>query len=102
MESSENSYMTIGTKTLCAAALALSLSLAATPAAQQPSAGPTYSSTGELLRPPDFREWIFLTSGLGMTYNAPAANAPARPPAFTTVYVNPPAYRYFMQTGRWP
>ncbi len=43
---------------------------------------------------------MFVTSGLGMTYNQPTG-AP-RTPSFTNVYVNPPAYRAFMKTGQWP
>jgi Cytochrome P460 len=63
-------------------------------------AGPRFTSGGELIRPENFREWIFVTSGLGMTYNQPTG-AP-RTPSFTNVYVNPPAYRAFMKTGQWP
>lgn len=75
---------------------------------QQPSDGPRYTAAGELIRPADFREWMFVTSGLGMTYNPPAPRtgseppAPARVPNFTNVYVNPSAYRAFMTTGKWP
>ena len=75
--------------------------------AQQP-ATPQYTSAGELIRPTDFREWVFVTSGLGMTYNQPApqptsgAVAPVRTPNFTNVYVNPASYRAFMKTGQWP
>ena len=76
--------------------------LASTLHAQQPEAGPTYTSSGELMRPADFREWVFVTSGLGMTYNQPAAGAAPRVPNFTNVYVNPSSYRAFMKTGRWP
>lgn len=63
-----------------------------------------YTSSGELIKPADFREWVFLSSGLGMTYTPPnqAAGAASRPPAFTNVYVNPASYREFMKTGRWP
>lgn len=75
--------------------------------AQPPADGPTYAPGGELIRPADFREWVFVTSGLGMTYNQPApstgsAQAPARTPNFTNVYVNPASYRAFMKTGQWP
>lgn len=75
--------------------------------AQRPEGGPTYTSSGELIRPADFREWMFVTSGLGMTYNQPAqptsgAAATPRPPNFTNVYVNPSSYRAFMKTGQWP
>lgn len=73
------------------------------PAAQ--SADPIrYSDKGELLKPADFREWVFLSAGLGMNYNPQGAGAanPSRPPAFTNVYVNPSSYRAFMKTGAWP
>ncbi|HUP41412.1 MAG TPA: cytochrome P460 family protein [Vicinamibacterales bacterium] len=75
--------------------------------AQQP-ATPQYTPAGELIRPTDFREWVFVTSGLGMTYNQPAPQptsapaAPVRTPNFTNVYVNPASYRAFMKTGQWP
>jgi hypothetical protein len=45
---------------------------------------------------------MFVTSGLGMTYNQPVEGAPARAPNFTNVYVNPPASREFVKTGQWP
>jgi hypothetical protein len=77
--------------------------------AQQPAApagGPQYTAAGELVRPLDFREWMFVTSGLGMTYNPPnpqaTAGQAATPPRFTNVYVNPSSYRAFMKTGEWP
>ena len=63
-------------------------------------AGPRYTAGGELIRPSDFREWMFVTSGLGMTYNQPTGAA--RTPNFTNVYVNPSSYRAFMKTGQWP
>src|SRR5688572_12113615 len=68
--------------------------------AQQPADVPRYTATGELIRPTDFREWMFVTSGLGMTYNQPTGAA--RTPSFTNVYVNPSSYRAFMKTGQWP
>jgi Cytochrome P460 len=58
--------------------------------------GPRFNSGGELQRPDDYRGWIFLTSGLGMTYGAD------RPAPFSNVFVNPAAYRAFLDTGRWP
>lgn len=69
--------------------------------AQQSSDAPRYTAAGELIRPADFREWMFVTSGLGMTYNQPTTGA-ARTPSFTNVYVNPSSYRAFMKTGQWP
>jgi len=73
--------------------------------AQQPpnSAGGVvrYTPAGELIKPTDFREWVFLSAGLGMTYTEPGAN-PNPSPSFTNVYVNPTSYRAFMKTGTWP
>ena len=100
---------------LAAGALALATAVSAQqPAAPQrevdprATAGPTYTSSGELIRPTDFREWMFVTSGLGMTYNTPTPRPgsgqanPVRTPSFTNVYVNPSSYRAFVQTGQWP
>jgi hypothetical protein len=83
------------------ASLALAAALVGVTAnAQQLADGPRFTAAGELIRPDNFREWMFVTSGLGMTYNQPTG-AP-RTPSFTNVYVNPPAYRAFMKTGQWP
>ena len=62
--------------------------------------GPAFSSRNELIKPVDYREWMFVTSGLGMTYNTPSVANPS--PHFTNVYVNPSSYRSFMKTGHWP
>jgi hypothetical protein len=69
--------------------------------AQQPADGPAYSPAGELLRPQNYREWVFLSSGLGMTYGPaqPAANQPQR---FDNVFTTRAAYRAFRETGKWP
>ncbi len=69
--------------------------------AQEGADGPSYSPAGELLRPANYREWVFLTSGLGMTYG-PAAEAGNRTPMFDNVFVNPASYRAFVQSGAWP
>jgi hypothetical protein len=71
-------------------------------AAQTPAAeGPTYSSSGPLVRPADYREWVYLTSGLGMTYG-PAQAAAERPPLFDNVFVTREAHREFLRSGTWP
>src|SRR5688572_20255005 len=66
---------------------------------QQPA--PAFNTSGELVRPPDYRAWVFLTSGLGMTYG-PAQPAAGRPPLFDNVFVTREAYTTFLQSGRWP
>ena len=100
-----------------AAAMAIAAGAAFAAAAQRaPSSRPAdavtagegvvFNAAGELVRPADYREWVFLSSGLGMTYGpaqaAPPAGAAARPPMFDNVFVTRSAYRAFMNTGRWP
>jgi hypothetical protein len=63
--------------------------------------GPAYTAAGELIRPADYREWVFVTSGVGMTYG-PAKPASGQPALFDNVFVNRQSYRAFMETGRWP
>ena len=53
-------------------------------AGQQPAA-PSFTSAGQLVRPLDYRSWVFVTSGLGMTYG-PAQPAAGRPPMFDNVF----------------
>jgi hypothetical protein len=62
-------------------------------------ASPQYSKAGNLMLP-DYREWVFLSSGLGMTYaQNPQPNAS---PAFDNVFVSPSSYRAFLASGAWP
>ena len=62
---------------------------------------PRYNNAGELLFPAGYREWVFLSSGLGMTYG-PNAQRANDDPRFTNVFVDPVSHRKFMQTGHWP
>jgi hypothetical protein len=68
--------------------------------AQVRADGPQYTAEGKLLRPINYREWMFVSSGLGMTYGPNATTAAN--PRFDNVFVNPAAYRAFMETGKWP
>jgi hypothetical protein len=65
------------------------------------SDGPQYTSDGQMVKPENYREWVYLTSGLGMNYGDPNPN-PTGAPLFDNVFVNPSAYRAFLQTGTWP
>ena len=62
---------------------------------------PGYNKTGELLPPSSYREWIYLTSGIDMSYS-PKSGAMADHSMFDNVFVNPEAYRSFLATGTWP
>jgi len=64
------------------------------------SSSPTYTADGQLVFPANYREWIYLSSGIDMSYfqNAKAMGHSM----FDTVFVNPEAYKSFLQTGTWP
>jgi hypothetical protein len=59
---------------------------------------PQYTGENRLLPPGNYREWIFLSSGLGMNYSAMAMGADM----FTNVFVAPWAYQAFLKSGKWP
>lgn len=85
---------------LCIAFLLPCVSLALR--AESSSQGPQYTQDGQLRRPANYREWIFLSSGLGMTYGPANASSNARAPRFDNVFVRPESYQSFLKTGRWP
>jgi hypothetical protein len=62
-------------------------------------AAPLYTSDAQLKFPSDYREWVFLSSGSGMTYGPLARTGP---PQFDNVFVNPESYHAFVRTGHWP
>jgi hypothetical protein len=75
--------------------------LAALAAAQQ-TTGPMFEGKTTLLRPTNYREWIFVGSSRGLAY---AANPPAGSGAgemYHNVYITPAAYREFSKTGKFP
>jgi hypothetical protein len=61
---------------------------------------PAYAQDGRLLYPAHYREWVFLSSGVDMSYN-PKVIASGQT-VFDNVFVNPEAYAKFVQTGTWP
>jgi len=61
---------------------------------------PAYTTDGRLMFPANYREWVYLSSGLDMSYTAnPMAMDHSM---FDNVFVNPDAYKAFLQTGTWP
>jgi len=67
--------------------------------AAAPADGPHFLSGDRLQRPANYREWVWLSSGLGMSYSTAQAGTD---PKFDNVFVTPLAYRSFLQTGQWP
>jgi hypothetical protein len=62
---------------------------------------PAYAASGDMLPPKDYREWVFLTSGIDMSYTPKSAEMQDHS-MFDNVFVNPAAYRSFLATGTWP
>jgi hypothetical protein len=87
---------------ICLLSAAVAFSASGSPSQADPAAAavpaPAYAANGDMLPVPDYREWIYLSSGLGMTYSP----QPAGMTMFDNVFVNPEAYRSFVATGNWP
>jgi len=62
-------------------------------------AGPSYESDGRLRFPAHYREWIYLSSGIDMSYSKVALSMHS---SFDNVFVEPTAYQAFVRTGTWP
>jgi hypothetical protein len=60
---------------------------------------PVYTADGKLKFPANYREWVYVTSGVDMSYG-PAMDMGHS--MFDNVFVNPEAYKAFLQTGTWP
>lgn len=70
--------------------------------AAAPTEGPVYNAKGELQLPADYREWAFVSAGLGMSYGPSGQTDANNNPRFTNVFVNRPSYQAFLATGKWP
>jgi hypothetical protein len=68
--------------------------------ATPPSLAPEYTQDGRLKFPEPYREWVYLTTGFDMSYN-PAMQVGDHH-MFDNVFVNPEAYKAFLETGTWP
>ncbi|MGH6840270.1 MAG: cytochrome P460 family protein [Methylocella sp.] len=70
--------------------------LAAAP--EETSPKPQYDAKDQLVRPEDYRDWVFLSSGYGMNYSP----SPGSRELFTNVFVPRWAYQEFLSSGKWP
>src|SRR5579859_3821853 len=64
------------------------------------SDGPVITADKELQFPAQYREWVYLGSGLDMSYNTKEDASDHS--MFNTVFVNPSSYKAFKKTGTWP
>jgi len=73
---------------------------AQTPSSPSPkSNAPMYTADGQLMFPANYREWIYLSSGVDMSYSPQNGMGHSM---FDNVFVNPEAYKAFLATGTWP
>ena len=61
---------------------------------------PVYTADGNLKFPAHYREWVYLSSGVDMSYSPNAMNMDHS--MFDNVFANPEAYKEFLETGTWP
>ena len=61
---------------------------------------PHYTAAGELIAPLDYRDWVFLTSGVNMNYSEAPMNMGHE--MVDNVFVDPTSWRAFKASGRWP
>jgi hypothetical protein len=62
--------------------------------------GPVFTPGGDLVPPANYREWVFLSSGVDMSYTERPEMAGQS--MFDNVFVNPEAWAKFKATGHWP
>ena len=62
--------------------------------------GPAYTEEGRLKYPQGYREWVFLSSGMDMSYSDRGDRMGHS--MFDNVFAEPEAYREFVRTGLWP
>ena len=68
-------------------------------AAQTPADGPTYTADGKLEFPAGYRTWVYLSTGMDMSYLERATPGQS---TFGNVFVNREAYDGFLKNGIWP
>ena len=59
-----------------------------------------FTPDGQLNFPANYREWVYLSSGLDMSYNK-LLDMPGHS-MFDNVFADPASYHEFLQTGTWP
>jgi len=77
----------------------LLLSVVALTQSSTSTAAPEYTADGKLKLPEQYREWVYLSTGLDMSYTA---DGNADHHMFDNVFVNPESYKKFKETGTWP
>ena len=92
----KRSWILVG---LCVCAVGLSAFAPRASSSNESANLPVYTADGNLKFPANYREWVYLTSGVDMSYSP---NMDMGHSMFDNVFVNPEAYKAFLQTGTWP
>lgn len=85
---------------LLCSALGAAIVLHQKPVYGQSGDAPAYAGNGDMLPPKNYREWIYLSTGIDMNYLTKAGTPDHS--MFDNVFVNPAAWRSFQATGTWP
>jgi hypothetical protein len=83
--------------TVSVAAVGLSLAAAAAP---PKASAAQFTADGKLVFPKDYRTWVYLSTGMDMSYAE--TGQPPETHIFDSVFVNREAYDAYMKTGHWP
>jgi hypothetical protein len=82
-------------------AVALALTLDSISAADKPDA--VFEGKDTLIRPTDYRQWVFVGSSMGLRYNKePEKSGASDPQHFNNVYISPAAFGEFVRSGKFP
>ena len=92
-----NPFPLNGRRTVHYAALAVFLIVVLAPAAGREE--PRFNAANELIRPSGYRQWVFVGSSLGMSYQE---GQPRLDPKFHNIYLKPSVYQHFQKTGGFP
>jgi cytochrome P460 len=91
---------TMNTKTIALTAGLLCLCSIAQSDSPGPHAhDPSYTADGRLIFPENYREWVFLTAGIDMSY---MDGMEMDHHMLDNVFVDPASYKIFVATGTWP
>ena len=93
------STLRMGALALSAAAV-MGLTAAAVSHAQAPTPAATFTADGKMEFPKDYRTWVYLSTGVDMSYVEGMSMGDQH--VFDNVFVDPAAYAAFLRTGTWP
>jgi hypothetical protein len=69
-------------------------------AAKNDATAPLFRADGALVPPGEYRDWVFLSSGLDMSYNeGPSMEDHSM---FDNIFVDPASWEGFKRSGHWP